>query len=92
MFCKGTIEEKVCLNMSEKIANIAQLNDGDLLSHQIEGLNTKEEEKKEEMSELGKLFLRMETLESRKKRLLQELKETEDELKEVEKCIQSNIQ
>ena len=92
VFCKGTIEEKVCQNMSEKIANIAQLNDGDLLSHQIEGLNTKEEEKKEEMSELGKLFLRMETLESRKKRLLQELKETEDELKEVEKCIQSNIQ
>lgn len=77
--------------MSEKISNIAQLNDGDLLSHQIEGL-TNEEEKKEEMSELGKLFLRMETLEARKKRLLQELKETEDELKDVEKCIQSNIQ
>jgi superfamily II DNA or RNA helicase len=91
VFCKGTIEEKVCQNMSEKISNIAQLNDGDLLSHQIEGL-TKEEEKKEEMSELGKLFLRMETLEARKKRLLQELKETEDELKDVEKCIQSYIQ
>lgn len=77
--------------MSEKIANIAQLNDGDLLSHQIEGLTTKEEEK-EEMSELGKLFFRMETLESRKKRLLQELKETEEELKDVEKSIQSNIE
>jgi hypothetical protein len=95
VFCKGTIEEKICQNMTEKIANIAQLNDGDLLSHQIEGLTTNEEGKKEEMNELnelGKLFLRMETLEARNKRLLQELKDTEDELKDVEKSIQSNIQ
>jgi superfamily II DNA or RNA helicase len=38
IFCKGTIEEQICTNMSRKITNIAQLNDGDLLSHKIEGL------------------------------------------------------
>jgi len=42
VFCEGTIEEKICQNMSKKITNIAQLNDGDLLSHQIEGLDQQE--------------------------------------------------
>jgi len=39
IFCEGTIEEKVCQNMSSKIYNISQLNDGDMLSHQIDGLS-----------------------------------------------------
>jgi superfamily II DNA or RNA helicase len=42
IFCKGTIEEQICSNMSRKITNIAQLNDGDLLSHKIEGLEQPE--------------------------------------------------
>jgi hypothetical protein len=95
MFCKNTIEEDICKKMSEKIKNIAQLNDGDLLSHQIEGLTDDKTEvesssTKEEM-ELGKMFMRMEVLETRKKRLLQELKETEDEMKGLQKNIQDVI-
>jgi superfamily II DNA or RNA helicase len=42
IFCQGTIEEQICKNMSRKITNIAQLNDGDLLSHKIEGLEQPE--------------------------------------------------
>jgi superfamily II DNA or RNA helicase len=95
VFCKNTIEEDICKKMSEKIKNIAQLNDGDLLSHQIEGLTDDKSEvesssTKEEM-ELGKMFMRMEVLETRKKRLLQELKETEEEMKELQKNIQDVI-
>lgn len=92
VFCKNTIEEDICKKMSEKIKNIAQLNDGDLLSHQIEGLTdgkTEGDSSKEEMSEVGKMFMRMEVLDARKKRLLQELKETEDEMKELQKNIQN---
>ena len=92
VFCKNTIEESICKNMSEKIKNIAQLNDGDLLSHHIEGLtDLSEGGKKEEMSELGKMFIRREILDARKKRLLQELKETEDEMKDLENNIQNVI-
>ena len=91
VFCKGTIEEDICKKMGEKIQNIAQLNDGDLLSHQIEGLTEETKEEKEEMNELGKMFLRIEVLDSRKKRLLQELKETEDEMKDLQNKIQSII-
>ena len=94
LFCKGTIEDRICKNMANKIKNIAQLNDGDLLSHQIEGLPEEEEvkeETKEEISELGKMFLKMEILDSRKKRLLLELKMTEEEMKELEKSIQGVI-
>ncbi len=46
IFCKGTIEEQICANMSRKITNIAQLNDGDLLSHKIEGLDQQEHDTK----------------------------------------------
>jgi superfamily II DNA or RNA helicase len=46
IFCKGTIEEQICKNMSRKITNIAQLNDGDLLSHKIEGLEQMEHDTK----------------------------------------------
>ena len=91
VFCKGTIEEKICENMTEKIGNIAQLNDGDLLSHHIEGL-TKQEEKKEEPNDLCKLFMKLETLEARKQRLLQELKETEKEILETKTCVEQLIQ
>lgn len=91
VFCKNTVEEDICKKMSEKIKNIAQLNDGDLLSHQIEGLTDEKKEEKEEMSEIGKMFMRMEVLDARKKRLLQELKETEDEMKELGKNIQNVI-
>jgi superfamily II DNA or RNA helicase len=94
VFCKGTIEEDICKKMTEKIKNIAQLNDGDLLSHQIEGLTdgkSEDGDSKEEMSELGKMFMRMEVLETRRKRLMEELKEAEDEMKELQKNIQSVI-
>jgi SNF2 family DNA or RNA helicase len=97
VFCKGTIEEDICKNMSKKIENIAQLNDGDLLSHQIEGLTDVTEDgspkstDKEKMSEMGKKFMRMEVLEARRKRLLEELKEAEEEMKKLEKDIQDMI-
>lgn len=78
LFCKGTIEEQICLNMKEKINNIAQLNDGDMLSYQIEGLTDKTEV--QEVSEFELLMLRISTLNAKKERLNQELKETEQEI------------
>lgn len=38
IFCAGTVEDGVCKNVKEKIANIAMLNDGDMGSYQIKGL------------------------------------------------------
>lgn len=91
LFCQGTVEERISESMKEKIVNIAQLNDGDLLSHEIEGL-TKDDSTKEEISEIGKMFLRMETLQARKNRLQEELKEVDKEMKELQDTIQLFIQ
>jgi superfamily II DNA or RNA helicase len=44
IFCKGTVEEGICANIKEKIENIAMLNDGDLKSYKIDGINNNENE------------------------------------------------
>ena len=90
LFCSGTVEERISFSMKEKIVNIAQLNDGDLLSHEIEGLT--KNETKEEISDLGKMFLRMETLEAKKKRLQEELKDVDKEINELHNVIQDLVE
>jgi SNF2 family DNA or RNA helicase len=90
LFCSGTVEERISFSMKEKIVNIAQLNDGDLLSHEIEGLT--KNETKEEISDLGKMFLKMETLEARKKRLQEELKDVDKEINELHNVIQDLVE
>lgn len=90
VFCKGTIEERICENMSEKITNIGMLNDGDLSSYKIENLiDSDEYEKKEDDSELDKLISMIDTLNTKKYRLQQEIKNVDQELDDLTKILHS---
>jgi superfamily II DNA or RNA helicase len=88
IFCKDTIEESICENMKVKIQNIAMLNDGDLLSYNIEGMTDDFDsigiDRNSSMSEFDKIFLKISVLQIKKERLLQELKETDEEIKKLE--------
>jgi SNF2 family DNA or RNA helicase len=95
VFCKGTIEETICQNMKEKIQNIALLNDGDLLSYNIDGLTDDPDaigiDPDANLSEFDKLFLRVNVLNIKRSRLLVDLKETENEIKLLEIAIENTI-
>ena len=94
VFCKGTIEEDICKNMKQKIQNIAMLNDGDLLGYNIDGLTDDPEaigiDPNSNLSEFDKLFLRINVLNTKRDRLLQDLKETDDEIKILTTAIEES--
>lgn len=88
VFCKGTIEETIAKNMKEKIKNIAFLNDGDLLSYNVEGLTDDPDgigiDMDSNLSEFDKLFIKINVLNIKKQRLEMDLKETDEEIKTLE--------
>jgi superfamily II DNA or RNA helicase len=53
IFCKGTIEDSICKNLADKIANIAFINDGSMESYNFKGLT---DEIAGESNELKELF------------------------------------
>jgi hypothetical protein len=84
VFCKGTIEEKICQSMKIKIENIAALNDGKMDSYKIEGLTDDLSDlgldNMNELSEYEILCQKIETLALRKNRLKDDLKQVDEEL------------
>lgn len=95
IFCKDTIEEQICKNMVEKIQNIALLNDGDMLSYNIDGLTDDFDsigiDKDGNLSEFDKIFLKINVLNIKKQRLEEDLKEVNDELKSLEEIMNTLI-
>ena len=94
IFCSGTIEENICKNMVEKIKNISSLNDGDLGSYQIEGLTDKPTDdigidRDADLTEFEKMFQRINVLNIKRARLMEELNETDDEIKSLEAILHS---
>lgn len=84
VYCAKTYEEEICKNMTEKINNIACLNDGHNKNYLIKGLN--EEEVKEEddpLSQVKRLEMKIMTLALKKERLTSELREVELELRSL---------
>ena len=94
VYCKGTIEENLCESMKDKIVNIANLNDGSLESYEIENLitvsNAPDEE--EQLTEFEQTFLRVRTLEAKKKRIQKELTHINDELNTLNLILATYIQ
>ncbi len=86
IYCSGTVEEKICENMKSKINNIASLNDGDLLSYNIEGLTDKIKEKQPETAEEQKnhVSAQINVLKLRRIRLEEELREVREELENLD--------
>ncbi|QGR53832.1 helicase [Moumouvirus maliensis] len=81
IFCKGTVEEKICDNMKEKIINISSLNDGNINTYEIDGLTDNQDNNNtEELSDLDKTMNRIMVLNSRKERLMFDLKTIDEEL------------
>ena len=95
IFCSGTVEEKICMNMKDKIKNIANLNDGKMESYHIEGLTDKEDDigidRDHELTEFEKMFQRINVLNIKKARLQEELNNVDDEIKTLEDLLQTMI-
>jgi len=87
VFCANSVEEMICENMRAKIINIAQLNDGDLLGYHIEGLtdgtDTIGVDMHANLSEIDKLFLKLNVLHLKKARLENDLEQTNTEIQEL---------
>lgn len=52
VFCNGTVEEYICNNISKKLEHLSKLNDGDLDSYIIDGLNNKKNNENTEEFEM----------------------------------------
>lgn len=89
LYCKGTVEEKICENMKGKIQNISSLNDGIIDTYQIDGLidnchhddNGNEDE---DIDEIDKIINRIGALNAKKERLLVDLVNIDKEVHELE--------
>ena len=94
IFCKATLEEKICENLKDKIQNICMLNDGDLMSIHIEGLTDDQDSigiKDDNLSEFDRLFMKINVLNIRKQRLQEDIKDIDDEVKMLEEIMHSMI-
>jgi superfamily II DNA or RNA helicase len=87
LFCKKTVEEKICENMKDKIQNISSLNDGITNTYKIDGL-IDGDVKIKEISELDRTINRITILNLKKQRLTNDLVDVENELKSLQTAIE----
>lgn len=82
IYCKGTVEERICISIKKKIENIAHLNDGELDSYEIEGLIkcSTDNSTDEQLSEFERTYKRIRALTMKKDRLKMDLNKIDDEL------------
>jgi hypothetical protein len=85
VYCEGTVENRICHNLMEKIAHIGELNDGDLLSYQIPGLTDGDELQVHKMTAGEVRQNRIDTAKERCQRLVAELKSAQDYLSALER-------
>ncbi len=83
IFCKKTVEEKICENMKMKIQNISSLNDGVANTYKIDGLTDDFNDNVCEMSEIDVIFTRITVLNMKKQRLILDLADTENEIESL---------
>jgi SNF2 family DNA or RNA helicase len=83
IFCKDTIEEKICEKVAEKIGNIAMINDGNMSAYNIEGLIEGSNSSAKELTEEEKREQQLDTLFAKRDRLMNDVKETEEEIKKL---------
>ncbi len=91
VYCKGTIEEDICNKMKEKIQTISSINEGNITNYKIEGLFDDEEAEENKLSDFEVMFMKIQTLNARKKRLEDELKKTENDIRDIEKLLPGAI-
>lgn len=93
VFSSCDIEKQICQNMKDKITNIASLNDGDLLSYQIEGLTDELAgiDKHEGFTQFEILFQKINVLTIKYDRLVEELKQTKQELDTLKLILDNEI-
>jgi superfamily II DNA or RNA helicase len=86
LFCKKTIEEKICNNMKEKIKNISSLNDGFTNTYKINGLidETDNIGIEKETTEIDRIINKITVLNLKKERLRNDLINVDNELKSLE--------
>lgn len=98
-YISGTIEEKICENMKNKISNIANINDGNLDGYKIEGLTMNSDEQigisaDRHKTPLDITMRKIENLTSRRSRLIKDLEDTDTELiklnSEMESLLKKN--
>jgi len=52
LFCKNTIEDDICANITKKINNLSLINDGDLNTYKISGLNDNDNDNDNDIVEI----------------------------------------
>lgn len=93
IFCKKTVEEKICERMKDKIINIACLNDAEISSYQINGLidESNAENNNDDLSEIEKLLQKIITLNTKRQRLLDDLKEVDQDISKTKRLLDLNL-
>lgn len=90
VYCAGTIEEQICKNMIEKIKNIAFINDRKTNAYKIKGLlDEEQDENAEGQTQTESAFAQIQTLLTKRERLLKDLSETDIKIEELKRMIQA---
>lgn len=91
LYCKDTVEESMCENIREKIMNISGLNNGNeygyVIKNMIEDTNNKVIDDIPDLNGnyvFDELYLQMTALNSKKARLLDEIKEVDKSIEQVQ--------
>lgn len=98
VFCSSTVEEDICENVKEKIMTIGCLNDGDEFTYEIKnfietsGTDVGDADMYASLTEFEKLYLKINVLNAKKSRLNMEIKDIDDEIKELETNLHTLIQ
>ncbi len=91
LYCKKTVEEKICDNMKSKIENISSLNDGITDTYQIDGLIDQTGNVKKETSHIENIIQQITTLNARKERLQNDLANTVKELDSLHSILDTSF-
>jgi len=93
IYCKDTIEEKLCETIKAKIQNISSMNDGQRDSYIIKNLLEENDEilNTDEISEFDKMYLQINVLNIKKERLQQEIKLIEETILSMQEQIEQHI-
>ena len=86
VYCKDTVEERLCKCIRTKITDIGCLNDGDVLSYKYEGLIDSEELGVDRYRDLSKSeirFQKLDALTAKRDRLKTEIQEVEEDIRKL---------
>lgn len=87
IFCKDTVESYICQNVRSKIQNIADINDGNLNSYNIDGFTKNVDE--EELTTYENISEKLERLGMQKTRLEKDMLDLDSQISKLKKQLEN---